>query len=136
MAKHVSNIAALENYMTLPPYERRARAAWYSLMKAAEHREQAYREHLTARVDSETAARVEELGTIVPGLTTSAACRLLIILGLENLMAIKHYAPEVLADAVRADGTPFMNSARLASMVCPLTASALEELTETAREQC
>ena len=130
-----NRLERFEAYMTLPEYEQHARAAWYSLIDAEQRRETAFRKHLTARVDYHLAERVAELEHSVPGLSTSAACRLLIVLGLENLEAIRHYAPEVLADAVRDTSTPLENSSRLAASVCPLTAAAIEELAVTVDER-
>jgi len=123
------------DYMTLPDYEQNSRAFWYSLIEAEQRSENGFRKHLTARVDERTAKSVTRVQELIPGLSVSAACRLLIVLGLENLAAIKHYAPEVLEDAIRDNSSALQNSSRLASEVCPLTASALEELAETVDEK-
>lgn len=130
-----SRLDKFGDYMTLPDYERGSRAAWYSLIDAEQRSETAFRKHLTARVDEKTARDVQKIQEEIPGLSVSAACRLLIVLGLENYKAVQHYAPEVVSDAVRNTSSPLANSSRLASMVCPLTAAAMGELSETIDER-
>ena len=120
----------LEAMMALPVYDDTpaGRAPMYSIIGRTVARKDGlgFDRPIRSRIDGLLYDHIDKLCSDIPGLSVSAAVRLLIAVGLENLEAVKHYTPEILPAAVRPDDTASQNSARLASMVCPLTATALQ----------
>lgn len=115
----------LEPLFVLPDYQRKGleRAAWNGMIAVG-----GKETIVSARCDSTITGYINELQARIPGLTNSAAARLLMSVGVDSLRAIEHYAPAIIEDTTRrADGVnPSNDAARLASMVCPLVAHSVE----------
>lgn len=86
---------------------------------------------LAARVDDNMMGDVTALRDIVPGLSSSAAARLLLVFGSEALRASLEFAPGVVSDAVSPLDPASVNSPRLAASICPLVRNALRECAST-----
>ena len=130
-----SRLDYYKSFMVWPVHESTMRrAAWYSLARAEKDPTARYDAVLNVRLDSDLESDLEAFAGSVPGLSTSGAVRLLLAVGLENMAAVRQYAPEVFSDAVRDGDGPLANSARLASEVAPLTSAALRSMSLTAAD--
>ena len=107
-------------YLVAPPYV--GAPAWASLAPG-----RGWKFALSVRADEQIEAAVEELRESVPGLTESAAVRVLLAIGVDALRAVSIVAPSVVEDAVREKDAAALNAMRLTASVCPLVYNAVED---------
>ena len=106
--------------MLVAPVEPGTAPAWAALVPG-----NGYKYLLSVRADESIEAAVQEVRETVPGLSESAAVRLLLAVGIDGLRAVATYAPGVVDDAVRTGEPVPLSACRLAAMVCPLVSNSV-----------